>query len=64
MIGDRLSTDISGAQVVGLWTALVLTGVSTREEAGSLPKPPDGVYDDLPALLRALRESPEAAKKL
>ena len=33
MIGDRLDTDIAGARAVGLRSALVLTGVSTREEA-------------------------------
>jgi 4-nitrophenyl phosphatase len=35
MIGDRLNTDIEGAARLGLKTALVLTGVSTRAEAES-----------------------------
>lgn len=33
MLGDRLDTDIAGARGVGMASALVLTGVSTREEA-------------------------------
>ncbi|MEO8609672.1 MAG: HAD-IIA family hydrolase [Chloroflexota bacterium] len=54
MIGDRLNTDIEGAARVGLKTALVLTGVSTRAEAESSANPPDGIYDDLVALAEAL----------
>ncbi len=53
MIGDRLTTDIEGAQQVGLRTALVLTGVTTCEELAASAVQPDGVYDDLPALLDA-----------
>src|SRR5690606_36964628 len=38
MIGDRLDTDISGAQSAGLKAALVLTGVATlaHVEAGTV----------------------------
>jgi 4-nitrophenyl phosphatase len=50
MIGDRLNTDIEGAARVGLKTALVLTGVSTRAEAEAAASPPDGVYDNLAAM--------------
>jgi 4-nitrophenyl phosphatase len=53
MIGDRLATDILGAAQAGLRTALVLTGVSTRAEAAASPVQPDGIYNDLPALLTA-----------
>jgi 4-nitrophenyl phosphatase len=53
MIGDRLETDIVGAKLLGLQTALVLTGISTRAEAAASPVLPDGVYDDLPALMQA-----------
>jgi len=53
MIGDRLNTDIEGAARLGLKTALVLTGVSTRAEAEVANTPPDGVFDDLPALMAA-----------
>ncbi|MEP7288725.1 MAG: HAD-IIA family hydrolase [Chloroflexota bacterium] len=49
MIGDRLDTDIDGARLAGLRTALILTGVSTRADIGAIA--PDGIYDDLAALL-------------
>lgn len=51
MIGDRLDTDILGAQQAGLRTALVLTGVSQRSDIGTVM--PDAVYDDLFALRAA-----------
>lgn len=54
MIGDRLDTDILGAQQAGLRTALVLTGVSRAEEIG--PITPDGVYSDLAVLHAAWRQ--------
>jgi 4-nitrophenyl phosphatase len=53
MIGDRLNTDIQGAQAAGLFGVLVLTGVATRESLAHSPVMPDGVYDDLPALMAA-----------
>lgn len=52
MVGDRLDTDIDGAQAAGLKTALVLTGVSRREDIGAVP--PDFVVDDLYALIAML----------
>ncbi len=52
MVGDRLDTDIDGAQAAGLKTALVLTGVSQRKDIGDVP--PDFVVDDLPALVAVL----------
>jgi len=32
-VGDRLETDIAGAQAAGIHTALVLTGVSSIKQA-------------------------------
>jgi 4-nitrophenyl phosphatase len=51
VIGDRLDTDIAGAQAAGMPSALVLTGVSTQAEALAGPITPDAIYPDLPALL-------------
>ena len=50
MIGDRLNTDIAGAQAVGMKTALVLSGVSTRAQAEASSVPPNVIFDDLAAL--------------
>lgn len=39
-VGDRLETDIAGAQAAGIHTALVLSGASSEEQAHNyLPKP-------------------------
>ena len=54
MIGDRFETDIEGAQRAGLRTALVLTGVSTRDDIGDMP--PNGVFDDLASILTAWKQ--------
>ncbi len=54
MIGDRLDTDILAAQRAGLATALVLTGVTTREDLVNSDIVPDYVFTDLPAMLREL----------
>lgn len=53
MIGDRLNTDIAGAQNVGMRTALVLSGVSTRRDAETAIAPPGAIYADLAALAAA-----------
>ena len=54
MIGDRLDTDILAAQRAGLTTALVLTGVTTREDLAAADIVPDYVFTDLPAMTREL----------
>lgn len=52
MIGDRLDTDIAGARALGLPSALVLTGVSTREDARAAAESmrPDLIVDSLTEL--------------
>jgi 4-nitrophenyl phosphatase len=54
VIGDRLETDIAGAQALGCHTALVLTGVSSKEEAQAWTPPPDFVSKDLATLIKSL----------
>jgi len=51
VVGDRLETDIAAGEAVGCPTALVLSGVATREQANAwLPKI-DIIIDDLKTLI-------------
>jgi HAD superfamily hydrolase (TIGR01450 family) len=52
MVGDRVSSDIEGGRRAGLETILVLSGSSSRGEAGAAEPPPDHVVENLAALLR------------
>lgn len=56
MIGDRLSTDVRGAVGVGIRSALVLSGISKRDEIASSDVKPDFVFDDVSALLAELKQ--------
>jgi len=47
MIGDRMDTDIVGAVSSGLDTALVLTGVTKREEISRFPYQPTYVLESI-----------------
>lgn len=53
MVGDRLDTDIRGANAAGMDAVLVLTGVDTRSSAEQAPAEdrPDWIVEDLTALL-------------
>ena len=53
MIGDRLDTDIQGAQDAGLPAALLFTGVTSPAILAASAIQPEGVFDDLPALMAA-----------
>lgn len=56
MVGDRLSTDIYGAKAAGLRAILVLSGISTREEAENGPVHPDYIFADITELAAFLRQ--------
>jgi len=47
MIGDRMDTDIVGGMEAGMCTALVLSGVSTRESVRHFPYQPDHIFDSV-----------------
>jgi len=55
MVGDRLNTDIEGAQAIGMQTALVFTGVTTSRDLSNPDNTtwPDVAYEGLPELLKA-----------
>jgi len=50
-IGDRLETDILGAQAAGIYSAFVLTGASTLEQAHQMTTPPDLIAKSLSELI-------------
>jgi ribonucleotide monophosphatase NagD (HAD superfamily) len=50
MIGDRLETDVVGGQRAGLRTILVLSGVTTPEQAAAAELAPDAVVANLAAV--------------
>jgi len=56
MVGDRLETDILGANQIGMHTAAVLTGVTTREEIQRKDIKPTFIFQDILALQKALSE--------
>jgi len=56
MLGDRIETDIVGAQDAGLRAILVLSGASSRADLEASPARPDWVFDDIQALTRAWRK--------
>lgn len=54
VVGDRLETDIVGAQAIGCHSALVLSGVSTEAEACTWQPPLDIIAADLAAVVDRL----------
>jgi len=56
MVGDRLETDILGGNKMGIQTAAVLTGVTSREEISRLDIKPDFIFEDISALCEALKK--------
>ena len=54
VVGDRAETDIIGAQALGCRSALVLSGVTTLEQAKAWQPTPDLIVADLNAVLDLL----------
>lgn len=56
MVGDRLETDILGANLLGIPSAAVLSGVTSREEIKHSDIQPDYIFEGIPDLHEALAE--------
>jgi 4-nitrophenyl phosphatase len=54
VVGDRLETDIAGAQNLGCFAGLVLSGASNEKQASQWSPPPDIIAGDLTSLLDIL----------
>ena len=54
VVGDRLETDIAGAQDLGCLTALVLSGVTSPDQAAQWQPAPTYITADLASLLECL----------
>ncbi|MFN4292618.1 MAG: HAD-IIA family hydrolase [Thermoflexales bacterium] len=57
VVGDRLDTDILGGQNAGLTTMLVLTGVTSLNEARDGAIRPDYIFQDIGAVADALQQA-------
>jgi glycerol-1-phosphatase len=57
-VGDRADSDVAGARAAGIAVALVLTGVTTREQADAIDPIPDWILDDVGGLIREGAERP------
>ena len=57
MLGDRIETDIEGAQRAELKSILLMTGVTTRESLAQSRVRPDLVFDDLDDLREAWKNA-------
>jgi ribonucleotide monophosphatase NagD (HAD superfamily) len=55
VVGDRISTDVALARVLGMTSVLVLSGATTAEEAATSPRRPDYVVGGIAALLPGAR---------
>jgi arabinose operon protein AraL len=53
--GDRLETDIRMAKQAGMYAAVVLSGISTRQQAETADPPPDLILENVGELLSAIK---------
>jgi len=58
MIGDRMDTDIVAGMEAGLQTILVLSGITTRQEAERFPFLPSRIVDSVADLVDKISEQP------
>jgi NagD protein len=58
MIGDRMDTDIVAGIEAGLQTVLVLSGITTRQEAERFPYLPSRIVDSVADLVDKISEQP------
>jgi ribonucleotide monophosphatase NagD (HAD superfamily) len=61
MIGDRMDTDIVAGIEAGLQTILVLTGITSREEARRFPFLPSRIVDSVADLVDGIGDEPRPA---
>jgi 4-nitrophenyl phosphatase len=57
VIGDRLETDVLGAQRAGMPSILVLSGVASSDDVAHAAHPPSWVFAGLPELTQAWRSA-------
>src|SRR5919109_1066954 len=60
MIGDRMDTDIVAGMEAGLQTILVLTGITTREQAERFPFLPSRIVDSVADLVDEITKAQSA----
>ena len=54
MVGDRMDTDVVSGLEAGMHTVLVLTGITSREEAERFPYRPSRIVDSIADLIDEL----------
>lgn len=54
IIGDRLNTDVAGANNVGITSILVYTGITTPQDVAASDTQPDYIFDGITAIGKAL----------
>jgi NagD protein len=62
IIGDRMDTDVVAGLEAGMFTILVLTGLTARDEIDRYPYRPSRVVESLEHLLSDLEQEPVAAR--